>query len=108
MYAPHLFEKDSPVILLALALQTTETVKYLLEHSGVVLRENLDDRAARLLDNYQRKHGGTGWAEAFDGIRQTMKDRWHSTNIDDYKGYGSPDSYVKMAVSSTPSEDSQA
>lgn len=87
MYAPHVFENDSPVLLLVLALQTTKTVTNLLEHAGVVLHEDLDVRAARLLDSYQRKHGGTRWAEAFDGIRETMKGRWNSRNIGDYKGH---------------------
>ncbi|KAF1843246.1 uncharacterized protein K460DRAFT_432825 [Cucurbitaria berberidis CBS 394.84] len=102
MYAPHLLENDSPLLLVALAFQPSETVKNLLEHSGVMLQESLDNRAARLLEEYQGRHGGTGWAQAFDELRETMKGRWHSTLAQDYKGYNSPTSYLRSALAEPP------
>lgn len=101
MHLPHLFEGDSPVLLLALLLQDSATVTTLLTHSGVTITEALSAKAARMLQLNELQHGGTGWQTAFDEIREIMKNRWHSTLQSDYKGYNADSTYRNRSTGSS-------
>ncbi|KAI4633014.1 hypothetical protein J4E81_000166 [Alternaria sp. BMP 2799] len=93
--APHLFEDDSPLLLLALVFQKAGTVETLLAVAGAkVTEKEMDDTTARSMGLYQQRSGIIGWAQAFEDLREAMRGRWHSNVVADYKGYGKPGSYM--------------
>jgi hypothetical protein len=99
IHAPHLFEGDSPLLLLALVFQKAETVKTLLAVAGVDFdNKDLDTLIAQNMATYQAQSGTTGWTEAFEELRETMRSRWHPNTVKDYKGYGKPGSYRHTCV----------
>lgn len=92
--APHLFEDGSPLLLLALVFQKAGTVETLLAVAGAKFTEKqMDDTIARSMGLYQQTSGKVGWAQAFEDLRETMRGRWRSNVVTEYKGYGKPGSY---------------
>ena len=75
MNAPHLFAKNSPLLLLATVLQHPRTVETFLKRAGFVFDQPIGVLVTTLLQELETKDGGAGFATVFAELQQEIEGR---------------------------------
>jgi len=97
MHAPHLFANDSALFLLTCVLQKPATVASLLEHAGLNLKEGINIKVARLLQDLETKRQGAGYTTVYGELQEQLQNMWESSEVAYYAGYYKAGTYSSVA-----------